>query len=289
MHPSGQKDLLKILEEIAKTNQIVFATHSPFLIDRKRLDRVRLVLKSGYKEGTTIKEKFHPSHFDALEPIRAAIGMTLGDALFGTKNNLIVEGYSDALVLEAMSHFCRKINKKYLLPKISIMSVGSADKIPYFALLLAKENLTHAILLDNDPKGRKVKKELVKEYGIQEEVIVKLDDIAPEEMGGIDLEIEDLIERSLYNRAVNEAYAEMLQTKGIEKIATEDLDPSVTKQTKKYTRLFREKRLGGFDKILVAKQIYNIVSDKDCKEEVVGPKTIENFDKLFKIINKKLR
>ena len=288
LHPSGQKDLLKILEEIAKTNQMIFATHSPFLIDRKRLGRVRLVLKGGFKEGTTIEEKFHPSHFDSLEPIRAAIGMTLGDALFGTKNNLIVEGYSDALILEAMSLFCRKINRNYLLSKISIMSVGSADKIPYFALLLAKENLAHAILLDNDSKGRKVKNELVKEYGIQEEVIVKLDDIAPEEMGGIDLEIEDLID-SLYNRAVNEAYLEILQRKGIEKITTDDLDPSITKQTRKYMRFFRGKRLGGFDKILVAKQIYNIVSDKDCKEEEVGLKTIENFDKLFKIINEKLR
>lgn len=289
LHPSGQKDLLKTLEEISKTNQMVFATHSPFLIARKRLDRVRLVLKGGFEEGSIIKEKFHPSHFDSLEPIRAAIGMTLGDALFGSKRNLIVEGYSDFLILEAMSYFCRKINKNNLQPEISIISVGSADKILYFALLLAKENLTHAILLDNDKKGRKVKKELVKEYGIKEEIIVKLDDIEPEEMGRIDLEIEDLIDSSFYNRAINEAYSQILQGKNIEKIALEDLDSSITKQTKKYEKFFRKKKLGGFDKILVAKQIYNIVLSKDRKEEEIGSRTVENFENLFNIINEKLR
>ena len=289
LHPSGQKDLLGTLEEIAKTNQIVFTTHSPFLIDRKQLGRVRIVLKGGFKKGTSIKEKFHPSHFDSLEPIRAAIGMTLGDTLFGTKSNLIVEGYSDFLILEAMSNFCKKIDKNYLLPKVSIISVGSADKIPYFALLLAKENLDFAILLDNDSKGRKVAKDLVKAYGIQDRVIVRLDDISPEEMGKIDWEIEDLIEDSFYNRAVNEAYAEILQSKSLEKISTENLDDSLTKQTKKYERFFRDEKLGGFDKILVAKQIYNILLDRNCKEEEVGRKTIDNFSKLYEIINNKLQ
>ena len=289
LHPSGQKDLLHTLEEIAKTNQIVFTTHSPFLIDRKHLNRVRIVSKSGLREGSIIKEKFHVSDFDALQPIRAAIGMTLGDALFGTKKNLIVEGYSDNLILEAMSGFCKRINKNHLGPKVSIVSVGSADRIPYYALLLSKEDLSYAVILDNDTKGRRVKKLLIEEYGIEKERIVTLDNIDPQTLKGIDLEIEDLVDSALYNRAVNEAYEEILKSKNLPQIDLKDLDATIIKQTKKYERFFRDRKLGGFDKILVAKQMYNILHDKECKPENVEKQTLNKFEKLFQIANQKLK
>jgi len=257
LHPSGQKDMLHTLEEIARTSQIIFTTHSPFLIDRKRLGRVRIVRKSGLREGSTVTEKFHVSDFDALQPIRAAIGMTLGDTLFGTKKSLIVEGYSDYLILEGMSAFCKRMGLGHLGPKVSIVSVGSADKVPYYALLLSKENLAYAIILDNDPKGRRIKKLLLTEYGIKPERIITLDCIDPERLGGTDLEIEDLIDKAFYNRVVNEAYEKVFQSKSVKKIELDELDSSVTKQTKKYVQLFRDKKLGGFDKVLVAKQMYN--------------------------------
>lgn len=289
LHPSGQKDLLHTLEEIAKTNQIVFTTHSPFLIDRKHLDRVRIVLKGGLREGTTIKEKFHPSNFDALEPIRASIGMTLGDTLFGSRKNLVVEGYSDNLVLEGISAFCERNGRAHLESKVAIISVGSADRVPYYALLLSKENLPHVIVLDNDSKGRRVKKSLLKDYGIDEEVVVTLDDIDRKGLKGIDLEIEDLVDPTFYNRAVNESYAKILKGQSEERISVEELDASMVKQTKKYDRLFKDRNLGGFDKVLVAKQLYNILSDEKCTPKSIGKGTLENFEKLFKIINQKLK
>lgn len=288
LHASGQRDLLRTLEKISESNQIIFTTHSPFLIDRKHLSRVRIVLKKGYRIGTTIEEKFHHSNYDALEPIRAAIGMSLGDALFGTKNNLIVEGYPDYLILEAMSNFCKRIRENYLHSKISVIAVGGADKVPFYALYFGKENLNYAVLLDNDPKGRKVAKDLVEDYYVEEKNIIKLNDIAPEERRGMDVEIEDLIDSSFYNKAVNEAYKEILERKGKEEIKIQDLETSIIKQTKKYEKYFRKNKLGTFNKVIAAKQIYNITSDKLCTKEVVGEKTIKNFDKLFQIINAKL-
>ena len=213
--------------------------------------------------------------------------MTLDDTLFPFKDNLVVEGYSDFLILDAMSLFFERIKKNYLKPKISIVPVGT-DKIPLFSIFFEKENITYAVLLDNDQEGRRVKKELLNEYGIEERVIIKLDDIAPDEMGRVDVEIEDLIDSSLYNRAVNEAYNKILERKEVGEVKIENLNASITKQTKKYVRFFRDKRLGGFNKIMVTKQIYNIISDKECTEKDVGEKTIENFDRLFQIINKKL-
>ena len=289
LHAGGQRDLLKTLESISEKNQIVFVTHSPFLIDRERLDRVRLVVKKIDRVGTTIEEKFHHSNYDALEPIRAAIGMSLGDALFGKKKNLVVEGFSDYFILQGMSNFCERIQKNHLdLSKIAIVPVGGADKVLYFALILKKEDFKYVILLDNDPQGRRIAKDLVQKYYFEADSIVKFNDVLPDEMQGISIEIEDLIEARLYNQAVNEAYKEIFEKKGKGEIKVEDLPTSITKQTLKYEDFFKKNRMGGFDKIMVAKQIYSITSDKTCSKEKVGEKTIKYFDKLFQIINKKL-
>ena len=185
--------------------------------------------------------------------------------------------------------FCKRIGASHLGPKVSVVSVGSADRVPYYALLLAKENLPYVIVLDNETKGRRVRKLLLEEYGIEEGVIVILDEIDPERLGGTDLEIEDLVDLAFYNRAVNAAYEEILQSKGEKQIMMEELDTSLVKQTKRYERLFRDRKLGGFDKVLVAKQMYNILSDKKCTSESVGEGTLENFGKLFRIINQKLK
>jgi len=286
LHPSGQRDLLKTLENIAKNNQIVFTTHSPFLVDRKNLRRIRLVLKKGYRKGTKIEEKLHHSNYDTLEPIRAAIGMSLSDTLFPFKNDLLVEGYSDTLILEAMSLFCERIEKSPLKPEISVIHAGT-DRIPFFSLFFEKEGIPYAILLDNDTEGRRVEKQLIDEYGIGKNIIIRLDAITPDEAKNIDVEIEDLIDPPLYNRAVNEAYSRIFERKKVEGIKIEDLETSINKQTKKYMKFFRDKKLGGFDKIMVAKQIYNILGDKNCTEEDVGMETLESFNKLLQLINTK--
>lgn len=292
LHPSGQKNLLDLLDKIAESNQVIFTTHSPFLIDRNHIDRIRIVKKREDRVGTTIKEKFHDSNFDALEPIRAAIGTTIGDSLFGNKKNLIVEGWSDDLILDGFSYYLKRTNRDFIdTSKIAIVAAGGAEKIPYFALIVWKEDYKFVIVLDNDTAGRKIAKELKDKYPIVNDRIIKLDENAPEETRGIDIEIEDLIDNDFYNKAVNDAYGEILKEKlGKEEIKKDDLGDLTSMKSKRYSDFFKKnKKLGRFDKVLVAKQIRNIVSDKSCTDEILGETTIKNFSSLFKAINEKLK
>jgi predicted ATP-dependent endonuclease of OLD family len=71
LHPSGQKDLLKTLERISRSNQIVYATNCPHMIDRDKLTRVRLVSKKKGK-GTVIRsrvEKHQPVSSSVSEAV----------------------------------------------------------------------------------------------------------------------------------------------------------------------------------------------------------------------------
>lgn len=283
LHPSGQKDLLKTLEKIAESNQIVFATHSPFLIDKEKLERIRIVERKGDKVGTTLKEKFHDSDFDALEPIRAAFGVTIGDSLFGDKKNVVVEGISDYFILEGMTHYFERNGKEHLnLSNTAIVPVGGAEKVPYFALIVWKEGYRLVTVLDNDNEGRKVAKELKENYPIGGNAILILNEITEEH--GVDIEIEDFIDPLFYNKAVNEAYKD-LRT---EEIKLNELSNITRKQTRRYKEFFKEKGFGEFDKILVAKQILNITCDKSCNDQILGESTIKNFERLFRVINEKL-
>jgi len=284
LHPSGQKDLLKTLEKIAESNQIIFSTHSPFMVDREKLDRIRIVSKQ-IEKGTLINEKYYDSDFDALQPIRASIGMTIGDSLFTTKKNLLVEGYSDELILQAMSKVCSQKGKDSIdTSKISILPVIGADKMPYFTTLLLKENLKFLILLDFDTKGRNVADKLKTKFNVKENLILTFDKAFSKEAGK-DLIIEDLIDIDFYIKAVNLAYSGIFEKKLHKKSITlkELKEPSFAGINK----FFKEKKIGEskkVDKIKVAKKILDLVAE----DKEPNKKTISYFSKLFKIINKRM-
>ena len=46
LHASAQADLLHFIEDLSKNYQIVYTTHSPFMIDSSNLQRVRTVLET---------------------------------------------------------------------------------------------------------------------------------------------------------------------------------------------------------------------------------------------------
>jgi len=291
LHPSGQKSLLKILEKIAETNQIIIATHSPFLIDKNKLERIRIVERRP-GEGTKVYEKFWDSMYDSLATIRAAIGVDLSDSLFGHKNNIIVEGYSDKVYLEAMAEYLKKKRKESIdLDKVMIIGAGGADKIPYLLKWFKAEKYNVLAILDFDNEGRRAKSEIEskhKEIDVDKEVLM-LNEIS-EEFKSRDVEIEDLFDEEFYNLAVNKAYREIFEHKlGKPGIKVEEL-PSDGLTTKRYGRFFKSNDLGGFDKIKVALEIKKILSE-DVSEDIENmlKKAIENFENLFAKIKEKFK
>lgn len=86
LHPAGQKDLIKVLEDLSLKNQLIYTTHSPFLIDRNHPERVFLVEKD--KSGTKVDSK---SYRDNWKPLRKQIGLTISDLFFFNDQSLILE------------------------------------------------------------------------------------------------------------------------------------------------------------------------------------------------------
>ena len=117
----GQQDLLRVLQEFtyptggAPGGQVVFVTHSPFLIDKNRADRIRVLDKGSSEEGVRVVRDIGRNHF---EPLRTALGGFVGETAFIGNCNLILEGLADQIYLAGMSE---------LLNREGVASTGRLD------------------------------------------------------------------------------------------------------------------------------------------------------------------
>ncbi len=319
LHAAAQKDLLDQFESVAKSSQIIYTTHSPFMINKNYPERIRTILKEEHPRGTIIDNKpYRATKGGSYEPIRTSIGITLGNSLFIGGYNLIVEGIADQIILAAFSrHLARQDKQPFInLQDICITPAGGADNIPYFAYLCNIEDMKTVVILDNDREGETAFSRIEVEGVFQTERVIRVRDaITKSKEKEAIVELEDLIDADFYHAAFLESYKELPKIEFLNKlpetygeIAKQPMNPTNQEAEKKteggretvrrrgeskgitslYSDLFekhKDQRWGHFDKVLVARQIGQKL-DEDVSP---GEKTILNFKTLFKTINSKFK
>ena len=209
----GQQDLLKILQEFTfPTNggivgQVVFVTHSPFLIDKNRGDRIRVLDKGAGEEGVRVVRDVGHNHF---EPLRTALGSFVGETTFIGNCNLMVEGLADQVYLAGMSDLLSRDEQiastdRLDLNRITLVPAGSSSHIPYMVYLARGRDVDKpavVVLLDGDKSGSAAIKQLKRggPYGkqlLRPEYILQINkdqlpDVGSDHPNG-PLNIEDLV------------------------------------------------------------------------------------------------
>lgn len=162
LHPNAQRQVLEFLKSLTENqNQLIYATHSPYMIDSNEFQKVRALQKV---DGIThIHNKIYNSELskvsklETLSPILDAIGLDLRYNL-GPSNqmlNIITEGITDYMYISAMANYL-DIKGIYILP-----SVG-APNVDQLACILIGWGLDFKILLDYDNAGNDAAKKLKK-------------------------------------------------------------------------------------------------------------------------------
>ena len=111
LHGKAQGDLLRFIDEkLAPFHQVIYSTHSPFMVPADKLQRVRIVedkidkAKTRRKSyGTKVSQDVLEVEADTLFPLQGALGYEATQALFVGDHTLLVEGPSDILYLQAFS------------------------------------------------------------------------------------------------------------------------------------------------------------------------------------------
>ena len=162
LHASAQADLIRYIEDLAKEYQVIYTTHSPFMIDSNHLERVRTVYDSD--AGSIISSAIQEKDPDTLFPLQAALGYDIAQNLFISKNNLLVEGPADLLYLSIISSILESEKREGLKESITIVPIGGMDKVASFISLLRGSKLNTVCLLDSfsDQKGKQRIDDLIK-------------------------------------------------------------------------------------------------------------------------------
>ena len=196
LHPSGQRDLLKYLEELSKKYRIIYTTHSPFLINRLYPSRVKIVDKDR-DGGTTFKHKGFSKNW---KPMRSALGLNIKDSFYYSDKALIVEGPEDLLFISSLIEYFNKTEKlKINTDLFSFIDAGSESNLPSMVQIIMDDNRPTLVLIDSDSKStfNRLSKKVIE---INNKEILDL--IQVNEFNKDAISIEDLIPSKILQQSV---------------------------------------------------------------------------------------
>lgn len=305
----GQQDLVRVLEEFASPKtvsrppaQVVYVTHSPFLINRNYAQRVRVLDKGAGEEGTRLVRDASQNHY---EPLRSSFGSLLGETTLMGSANLVVEGTSDQVLLAGISRRLREQGRAPSdildLNRVTIVPAGGADQIPYLVYLARgrdTEKPSVVVLLDSDSEGDKVvrvlrKKPVNRGELISKEFVVRVGSVTIEGVSDSPRQIEDLIPDDVAAAAARRhaktfgARAGQVEQVTAVAVAAEraSSDGTFTATERVYQTAVGVDSL--LDKIGFARAVLEVLADPP---EGVRPEIAEErFAKLIAVLSSKLR
>lgn len=244
----GQQDLLRVLHDYAipeaggEGSQVVYVTHSPFLIDKNAPYRVRVLDKGVEAEGTRVVRDAANNRY---EPLRSALGTYVAETAFIGGENLFVEGQADQVLLAGLSTAfaaAGNVAGGLDLNAVTIVACGGADSIPYMVYLARGRDTVKppcVALLDGDDAGQQAERVLLRGEArrkkvLSERYIVRLDRWASTtdlDFGPIIVrEIEDLLPIPIAHRAAINYLARFsdLSSDDVASFTTQTISDAVT-------------------------------------------------------------
>lgn len=282
LHAKAQADLLKYFREKLKPFfQILYTTHSPFMIDSENLFEARTVEDVFVKDevlGTKVGDKVLSTDSDTLFPLQAALGYEITQTLFVGKHTLLVEGPSDLLYLHWFSNQLKEAKRTYLDPKWIISPSGGIDKISSFVTLFGGNKLHIAVLSDYHDGDKKKVKNLRESELLKSGHIFTADVFAEQD----EADIEDIIGRANYIALINECYGLTDKNKLQDKKSTKS-PMRVVQEVEDHFRLLTD-GTPMFDHFTPS--LYLTENTKVIKSKMPDLKSaLDKFEKLFSELN----
>lgn len=218
LHAKAQYDLLRYFEtELKGHHQLIYSTHSPFMIDPEHFDRVRIVQDksiepgeaSSDQTGTKVLTDIFSATPDSLFPLQGALGYELHQTLFVGPTNLVVEGVADLLFIQGMTAILEGEGRTGLDRRWTITPVGGSAKVPTFvALLGAQKGMTIATLIDNQIADQQKIEGLYKDKLLKKANVFTFSDFTKSS----EADIEDMFGADFYCALVNAEFAAQLSS-----------------------------------------------------------------------------
>jgi predicted ATPase len=296
----AQQDLLRIFGDLADPRtdqtgvQVVYVTHSPFLLDKNHAERIRVLEKGRNLDGTRVIHNAGQNHY---EPLRSAFGAFVGETAFVGSVNLLVEGAADQILLAGAA---RQLRRQAEVPRSDILDLNQlvivpcngASQIPYMVYLIRGRDADKPpviALLDADEEGRAAAKLMSEDKKfrrlISKSFVLLLSALDFKEEGFRAEEIEDLIPLPLALAAANLCLEEIrsYQDGEVEPFNAADLEGAGSL----YTRIeaAAAKRARTFGKVTFARAV--LTAAEAVPEDAAG--WLQRMRVLFRLLNEARR
>ena len=291
LHGKAQGDLLNYFEEEVKgVHQLIYTTHSPFMVDPHHFERVRIVQDKGIdllaelppeEDGTKVLTDVLEASADSLFPLQGALGYEIHQTLFVGPNSVIVEGSSDLLYIQTISALLHEKGRTSLSPKWTITPVGGSGKVPTFvALLGAQKGLNIATLIDFQNLDQQTIENLYTKKLLKKKKVLTFADFT----GTAEADIEDMFEVDFYLQIVNEEFRSVLKNP-IQEAHLNAL-PRITKRLEAYFDSNPMKKKTSFNHFRPARYLSENIGSL---ASAISEDSLNRFEQAFKGLNALLK
>ena len=197
LHSLAIRKLRIALENMSGKNQIVLTTHSPLLVNRRKLSNISIVSRSKVELGCRISR------------IREVLGVCLSDNLKNAEVVLLVEGSNDkkslASILPALD---KEIGKALSSGTFAIVDLGGVCKLSSQTLQYLNGSCQVLCFIDNDVAAKKASSMAQEEASLQDRDIFHCN--VP---GMAESEMEDLFNQKVYCEGFEKEFGVVLKKK----------------------------------------------------------------------------
>lgn len=206
LHPNAQADLINFFDTLSESNQLLYTTHSPFLVNSNHLEQVRAVYidEKGCTAVSTDLRANSSVASNSIYPVNAALGLTVSDTLLIGSKPILVEGPSDQIYLNLIKLQLLSRQLIILNKELVFIPAGGVKGItPLISLIQGRNESLPSIILDSDKNGQEKEKSLKKDrYADSPDLIVSMKDICEMDFA----EVEDLIPGEILAKVFTRLY-----------------------------------------------------------------------------------
>jgi CRISPR-associated exonuclease Cas4 len=153
IHPQLSKLFFDVLASFAKTDQVIYTTHSPVFVDAYESERIAIVTKPDVGAGTTLRSCDRTA-FDGLDDKRIFQGFTRMNAamneVFFAKRVMLVEGPEDVIAVVATLKTLGRISQRPEELEWTVVACGGKEAIPFFQRVLNAFSIPYRVIHDLD-------------------------------------------------------------------------------------------------------------------------------------------
>jgi len=289
LHPTQQMGISDLLKNLAGSNQVLYATHSPFMIFDYTPGNLLVVELDRKRHLSKIFYDYWKADDATLTPILYGLSKGLVDSIttrevgFNSRPLIIVETMSDTMYLNAFDKFLQDPNIS--MNPLNIVPAYSKNSVLPLSLFYHNHGYNTFVLLDNDYESNQTADQLkTNKFSETQILFFEID-------GKLLQSIEDYMMPEDYLYAVNQTYEIKLRREGYTNLTTEEVlihgKKGIIENLKAVWNDHSDDDWGEFDKEEVCRYICGKIALNDTS--FLTEKTRDSIRNLYRLIAERIR